>query len=260
MDKDKLNQRFSKHPIITNLLIIVIVAFLGLWIIYVATALFTRHGEEQVVPKVENMSYTKAVELLHSYGLNVEIRDSLFRDDVKPGFVIEQFPKANSVVKPGRKVFLYINAVHPKEVIIDDNHDRSRLALKGVPFRTGLARLRELGFKEIETMVVLGDNDNIVKILANGKPVYQMQKVPVNAKMTIVISDNRLGIVRDSIFAVVRNGVIIEDFNFDNYAPSYNSSEAEESEPTTEYFEMPTDEPSTGGAGSQESESSTDFF
>ena len=39
----------------------------------------------------------------------------LYRDDIKPGHVIEQFPKAKSIVKPGRKIFLYINAVHPKE-------------------------------------------------------------------------------------------------------------------------------------------------
>lgn len=241
-----------KHPILVNLLIIILIAFIGLWIVYFASAVFTRHGEEQVVPKVENMSYTKAVELLHSYGLNAEIRDSLFRDDVKPGYVIEQFPKAQSIVKPGRKVFLYINAVHPKEVIIDDHHDRTQLAMKGISYRQGLARLTELGFKNLETMVVLGDNDRIVRILANGKPVYQMQKVPVTAKITIVVNDGRLGLVRDSLFDIQQIGYYMGQPSYfddgNDYAPTEQTSEE------AEYFEMPPEEQSISGQGQTEEE------
>ena len=111
-----------KHPILVNLAIIIIVAALGIWIVYFSIALFTKHGQTDKVPGVENMTYTQAIEVLHENGFKVDIRDSLYKDDVKPGFVIEQFPKANSIVKPGRKIFLYINAVHPKEVVIDDDN------------------------------------------------------------------------------------------------------------------------------------------
>lgn len=249
----------AKHPIIVNILIIILIAFIGLWIVYFASAVFTRHGEEQVVPKVENMSYTKAIELLHSYGLNVEIRDSLFRDDVKPGYVLEQFPKSKSIVKPGRKIFLYINAVHPKEVIIDDHHDRTQLAMKGLSFRQGLSRLTELGFKKIETMVVLGDNDRIVKILANGKPVYQMQKVPVNAKITIVVNDGRLSTVRDSLFDIERIGFYLDQYTGDENGHYYTPEENENSQ--TEYFEMPSDEqPSSGNEGGHTENETVEYF
>ena len=274
MNKESKPKGNTKFPVIVNLLIIAIVAFLGLWIVYYAIAIFTHHGEEQVVPKVENMSYTKAVELLHSYGLNVEIRDSLYREDVKPGFVLEQFPKANSVVKPGRKIFLYINAVHPKEVIIDDHNDRTQLALKGWSFRQGLTRLQELGFKDIEVMVVLGDNDRILKILANGKPVHQMQKVPIDSKIIIEVNDGRLGHVRDSLFELENLGFIIID-NVEeeepvrqSTAPSGSSNRGSSapsapSTPSTEYFDMPTEEPSTGGnagGGGQSEPESNEFF
>ena len=84
-------------------MIIIIISLLGIYAAYLATALFTKHGRSAKVPGVENTSYTEAVELLHSKGFKVDIRDSLYRDDVKPGFVIEQFPKANSIVKPGRQ-------------------------------------------------------------------------------------------------------------------------------------------------------------
>ena len=58
------------------------------------------------VAGVEGKTYTEAVNILHKRGFKVDIRDSLYREDVKPGRVIEQFPKANSIVKRGRKIFL----------------------------------------------------------------------------------------------------------------------------------------------------------
>lgn len=200
MKTDNNNWVPSKYAVWINVLIIMAVAIIGIWIVYVSAAIFTKHGEEREVPGVENMTYTRAVELLHASGFNVEIRDSLFRDDIKPGYVIEQFPKANSIVKPGRKIFLYINAVHPKEVIIDDSNTDTRLALKGWSYRQGIARLHELGFKNIRTVTVLGNDDRIVKVMANGHPVSQMQRVPVNAKIIVEISDGRLSALRDSLY------------------------------------------------------------
>lgn len=187
------------HPIIANMLIIAIVAVLGLWIAYLCTAIFTKHGQTDEVPAVENMTYTQAVETLHSEGFRVDIRDSLYRDDIKPGHVIEQFPKAGSIVKPGRKIFLYINAVHPKEVIIDDDNRPTEDALKSFSLRQGMARLEELGFKNVKIIRVLGDNDCIVKITANGRTVKKTQRVPVNAAIVVEASDGRLGELRDSL-------------------------------------------------------------
>lgn len=204
MEKKHFNFLPKRFAVLINLFIIIVIAIVGIAIAYFSTAIFTKHGQEATVPKVENMSYTKAVEFLHAKGFNVDIRDSLFRDDVKPGYVIEQFPKANSIVKPGRKIFLYINAVHPKEVVIDDGANRSALALKNWSYRQAKSRLIELGFKNIRTITVLGADDRVVKMLANGKPIFQMQKVPVNANIIIEVSDGRLGALRDSLYDLDR--------------------------------------------------------
>ncbi len=190
---------FRSHPILSNILVILAVAVLGICIVYFSVAVFTKHGESRVVPKVENMGYTQAVELLHSKGFKVDIRDSIYRDDVKPGYVIEQFPKADAYVKPGRKIFLYINAVHPKEVIIDDDNHPAEDALKGMSFRQGMARLEELGFKNIRIVKVLGDNDRIVKVTANGRTVKKTQRVAINSKMVVEVCDGRLAELRDSL-------------------------------------------------------------
>lgn len=189
----------GRHPVLANVLVIAIVAILGIWIVYLSLQLFTHHGASDIVPKVENMSYTQAIKTLHDKGFRVDIRDSIYKEGIKPGYVIEQFPKAGSSVKPGRKIFLYINAVHVKEVVIDQDNNPLEDALKSFSFRQGMARLEELGFKNIRVVRVLGDNDCIVKITANGRVVKKMEKVPVNARLVVEVYDGRLGELRDSL-------------------------------------------------------------
>ncbi len=189
----------TRHPVMANVIVVILVAFLGLWIVYLSLQIFTRHGEGESVPGVENMSYTDAIKILHDKGFRIDIRDSLYKDDVRPGYVIEQFPKSGATVKPGRKIFLYINAVHPKEVVIDDDNNPADDALKSFSFRQGMARLEELGFKNIKVVRVLGENDRIVRVMANGRVVKKTQRVPLNAAIVVEVNDGRLGELRDSL-------------------------------------------------------------
>ncbi len=225
------NGFIARHPVLTNLIIILLVALVGLGIIYLSFAIFTKHGETSVVPGVEKMSYTQAIEILHSKGFRVDIRDSLYKEDEKPGYVIEQFPKSNSIVKPGRKIFLYINAVHPKEVIIDEDNNPREDAMKSISFRQGKARLEELGFKNIRIIKILGENDCISKIYANGKVVKKMQKVPVNARIVMEVFDGKLEAVRDSLQTDLdpNYGIIPSE----DITPEENTGETYEVEETT---------------------------
>lgn len=208
-----------RHPVIINLVIIILVAILGICIVYFSIAIFTKHGESDKVPGVEKMSYTEAIKLLHENGFKVDIRDSLYKDDVKPGFVIEQFPKAGSIVKPGRKIFLYINAVHPKEVVIDDDNHPLEDALRSFSFRSAMAKLQELGFKNIKVVKIMGDNDCVAKIMADGKTVKKMQKVPVNAQIILQVYDGRLAAITDSLLGEEA----LANYRAGNYSGDYDA-------------------------------------
>lgn len=196
---DRADRIVGGHPVIANIFIIAIVAVLGLVIAYLSLGLFTKHGRTDTVPVVVNMSYSEAVEKLHDAGFKVEIRDSLFLDNVRPGYVVEQFPAAHAVVKPGRKVFLYINAVHPKEVVLDPSGDRRQPALRGYSLRQAKAQLEEMGFKNVRITYVLGDTDRVVKVLANGRQVMKQDKVPVNAQILLEVYDGRMSVLADSL-------------------------------------------------------------
>lgn len=184
-----------------NLFLIVALASLGLLIAYFSMAIFTKHGQTAMVPNVENLNYADATEKLHDAGFRVEIRDSLYRDDLRPGIVIEQFPKTGEIAKPGRKVFLYINAVHPKQVMIDEEDRPSLNAMRGMPYRSALSHLQDLGFKKIKVVYVLGDNkDMVVRVLADGRPVRKRQMIPVTAHIVLEVYNDRLNLLFDSLY------------------------------------------------------------
>ena len=224
----------AARPILVNIVIILLVALIGIWIVYLSIALFTKHGQSDTVPAVERMSYTQAVATLHERGFRVDIRDSVYADDVKPGYVIEQFPKSGSVVKPGRKIFLYINAVNPKQVVIDEDNNPREDALRSFSFRQGMARLEELGFKDIRVVRVLGDNDCIVKVTANGRTVKKTERVPVNAKIVVEVYDGRLASLRDSLQRVEYDEYIRSQAPVDESYGGYGGDEG---------YSVPTYEP-----------------
>ncbi|MDE7181134.1 MAG: PASTA domain-containing protein [Muribaculaceae bacterium] len=226
----------DRHPVMANIVIIFIISGLGIYAAYLATALFTKHGRSLQVPGVENLSYTQAISRLHDAGLNVDIRDSIYREDIKPGFVIEQFPKAKSWVKPGRKIFLYINAVHPKEVIIDDDNHPTEFAMKGLSKRSALAKFEELGFKNVRIVKVLGTTDRVVKVLADGKPVRKMQKISIKSNIVIEISDGRLMDLQDSLTNLEYLDAYRENQNTDGGA-YYDTDQQVSDEPEWESVE-----------------------
>lgn len=212
---------FRNHPVIANILIIIIVAILGLFIVFISLNIFTKHGEWDSVPEVENMSFTNAINILHDKGFRTDIRDSIYNEDYQPGYVVEQFPKAGSKVKPGRKIFLYINAVHAREYVIDPENNIGGEALKGYSLRQGLAKLEELGFRKVNIVKVPGENDRIIRLLANGRVVAKMQKVPVNAQITVEVYDGQLNRVSDSILdeEYLQYVTDVEDETYDYQEP-----------------------------------------
>ena len=216
-----MSSLLRKYPILVNLVIIILVAILGILIANFSLAIFTKHGEYSVVPSVEKMSYSSAIDQLHAEGFKVEISDSVFRDDLRPGYVLEQNPTANSKVKPGRTVYLVINAVNAKQVAINN--------IEGISLRQGKAMLQGLGFKDKNIKVVyrLGKHENLIQsVRVDGKKLRPGQRVPVSSVIVLEVSDGRVGQLTDSLLNVEFGVETVDD-----YAGEYPT---EYSEPTEE--------------------------
>lgn len=247
----------GKHPVLANFVIILIVAVLGVVIVYLSLAIFTKHGREREVPRVENMSYTDAIAKLHEAGFKIEIRDSVYTDKVKPGYVIEQFPKAKSMVKPGRKIFLYIQAVHPKEVVIDDDNNPRLDALRGMSLRSAMSHLEELGFKKIRIVRVLGSYDGVAKIMCNGRVVKKMQRIPITSQLTVQVYDGRLRELSDSLMNIeFGNRAIIEP----GISPEYSSEPVPAYTGTSDYSSEPVAEPETPSPAEEQAEETNPYL
>ena len=236
--KIKEGSFFSRHPVMINAIIIFLIGILGIAIVFFSLNIFTRHGEYATVPKVEDISYTDAIKLLHEKGFRTDIRDSIYNEDIKPGYVVEQFPRPGSKVKPGRKIFLYINAVHPREVLIDADSYQSGGALEGYSLRQGLARLEELGFRNIKVVTKPGTSDRIIQLMTNGQTIRKMQKVPVNAQIIVEVYDGQLRSVQDSILEeeylqyMKEEGYPYAEYeNGDGYYLLDNGEDTQETEP-----------------------------
>ena len=78
----------------------------------------TRHGARCAVPDFTGVAIGDAEHLAKKHDLEIIVNDSLYVPVYDGGIVLEQNPKADVAVKPGRKVYVTINSFAQKSVKI----------------------------------------------------------------------------------------------------------------------------------------------
>lgn len=106
--------------------------FIGLLILSSIVVLFslkqiTKWGKSSIIPKVVNLSLEEAEEKIDAAGLDYEIKDTVYRQDLKEGTVIEVQPIAGLEIKYGRTVYLIISSKRPPMVEMPNLVGRSSL-------------------------------------------------------------------------------------------------------------------------------------
>jgi len=138
-----------------NLLAAVLV-FILLWhLTFFMLARYTSHGISVVVPELRNMTVEEANSILNKDELQVEVIDSLFSLDRKPGIIIEQNPAPNSNIKKGRKVYVVINAKTRKRIPFPEIRDYS--------FRQAQRIIESVGLKVLAVEYVPSEFQNLVQ-------------------------------------------------------------------------------------------------
>jgi beta-lactam-binding protein with PASTA domain len=100
---------------------------------------YTRHDVSTQVPNVENLPYEEAKERLQDRDLQVERQVGRYNPNVDTGLVVDQTPLPSSKVKPGRRVYLTVNAGEIPTVQIPD--------LNGMSVREAKNRISSLGLQ-----------------------------------------------------------------------------------------------------------------
>lgn len=156
---------------------------------------WTRHGDTIVVPSVKTYSYEKAAQELKEDGLLALLSDSVYDNRTAPGTVIEQNPKAGTVVKEGREIYLTINAFSPKMVTLP--------SLTDISVRQAKSILEGLEIKRVVEKRVPSDfKDLVLAVRYKGSRLSPGARVPVNATIELEVGEGMPEIVENDSTAI----------------------------------------------------------
>src|SRR5688572_29497244 len=99
---------------------IVILVVIGICYFYIYLPNTTCHNCSITVPDLAGMKYDELETFLADHELRFEVEDSVYHEDYPPLTVLRQFPKAGSIVKPNRIIYVSINPVMPPMVPMPD--------------------------------------------------------------------------------------------------------------------------------------------
>ncbi len=168
--------------LLINLGVMALIAFALGWIAMAWLDVWTGHGKTEIVPDVKGMSYEQAVDRLGEDGLVVELSDSVYDSTARPGAVVDQNPKQGAKVKPGRTIYLVINAVSPRMVTVP--------ALTEISARQARSILEGLGVKQIvERRVVSEYKDLVVGASYKNHRLTAGARIPVNAVVVLEVGE-----------------------------------------------------------------------
>ena len=119
-------------------------------------SLVTRHGKTVSTPDFTNLTLLQARELAHQGHVQVKVVDSVFVRRLPGGVVYRQQPKAGSTVKKGRSVFLTINSIVPRKVVMPNLYGYSVTEARAELQNRGLNLGKLTYVKDIATNTVLG--------------------------------------------------------------------------------------------------------
>lgn len=179
---------FVRHPFTANVLLIGLVALGLLVVLYVGLLSGTRHGKVIAVPDFRGMNIVDARHIADVNDLNIVVRDSIFDVDLPGGTVVDQLPRTSDVrdvtVKPGRKIYLTINAYSRRMVEVPYVAKQT--------LRQALNQLEREGLtvQKIVYEPDLTSTDYVLRQLVDGREVQpeSKMKVAVGTGVTLHVS------------------------------------------------------------------------
>lgn len=120
--------------------------------------LVTRHGQTVIAPDFTNLTVQEAESLAAESHVHVKVVDSVFVRRLSGGVVYRQQPKAGATVKKGRSIFLTINSVVPRKVVMPNLYGYSVTEARTELQNRGLNLGKLTYVKDIATNTVLGQS------------------------------------------------------------------------------------------------------
>lgn len=162
---------------------IVLTGFILLWLVFIFLGFWTHHGEVEIVPDINGLSFKEAEARLAEKDMEIIISDSIYNTDVEPGTVVESWPKAGAEVKAGRPVYVVLTAFSPKMVTIT-------MPITGVSSRQAMSYLQSLGFNSISIVRVPSNYaDLVLDAKVGNQDIFVGASLPVNANIVLKVGN-----------------------------------------------------------------------
>lgn len=121
-------------------LLAVVGSLLGLYLVmnHVVMPVYTRQGAAVTVPEVRELSFEQASNIVEDRDLRPERRDQPFNPSLPRDAVVDQNPQPNASVKPGRRVYLYVNSGARQLVTVPDVLNQTEMNAKSTLAKVGI--------------------------------------------------------------------------------------------------------------------------
>ncbi|MEY1639791.1 PASTA domain-containing protein [Tenuifilum osseticum] len=190
--------------------------------------IYTRHNQEQPTPTLLGMAVEEAAEVIADNNLRIEIADSVYIFNKKPGSVISQNPEPGTMVKKNRRVFVTINAKNPIKIEIPN--------IVGYTLRQAKAILEQEGF-EVGTLYFRPDLglNNVLEQRFEGKTAEPGTRIPKGSKIDLVLGQGmqgeRTGIplliglkLNDAVSRIIEASLNVGRIRYDETIITHNDS------------------------------------
>ncbi|MCK9254588.1 MAG: PASTA domain-containing protein [Bacteroidales bacterium] len=114
--KNKFLNFLKSKLFIFNVLSAIVLAFILMIILFFSLKSYTKHGKSVTVPDFVGTQVDQALLSVEDNGFKYVIVDTVFDDNLPKGSVVEQNPKAGSLVKSGRKIYFKINSEDTEQI------------------------------------------------------------------------------------------------------------------------------------------------
>lgn len=147
---------------------------------------YTRVGRNIIMPDLRGYEVEQIRESTENMDLHLVVSDSVFHDEVRPGAIVEQLPKAGSNIKKGRTVYLTINAFSREQVAMPH--------LVNYSLRNAKVLIESIGMRLGQITYQPSDYDDLVlEQRVNGKKIEAGQKIPKGTFIELIVGCRNSG-------------------------------------------------------------------
>ena len=162
--------------IVRNLLLAALLVVALLLVAQGGLSLITRHNQTVTVPDFTNMTVDEAHKVAREGHVGVKVTDSVFVRRLGAGVIYRQSPKAGATVKKGRSIFLTINSIVPRKVVMPNligyslNEARAELNNRGLALGK-LNYTQDIATNNVLRQTVRGRNVRAGDLVVSGSDV-----------------------------------------------------------------------------------------